>query len=152
MIMEEPQLVIKGTAQLSSLELLKILEERVKVFVVEQKCPYQEVDEKDADALHVYFKQNHELAAYARIVPHDNNKDISFGRILVVKKYRSTGLGRKLVTETLKQIRQRYPHTDVKIQAETYLLNFYSSFGFRVVSGSYLVDGVSHTDMILSLK
>ncbi|EKZ0119977.1 GNAT family N-acetyltransferase, partial [Enterococcus faecalis] len=86
--MENLELVIKDTKELLPLEFLKIIKERVRVFVVEQNCAYQEVDDKDDTARHVYFKSNDKIVAYARITLDQNDTTISFGRVLVVKEYR----------------------------------------------------------------
>ncbi len=83
-------LSIKTTAEMTSTGLWEVFQERVKVFVVEQNCPYQEVDEKDQNARHVMIKRNGQLVAYARIVPHDDPNYISFGRVLVVKEFRGS--------------------------------------------------------------
>lgn len=70
---------IKTTKELSSSELLAILKARVDVFVVEQNCPYPEIDDKDIDAIHVILTEGEQLVAYARIIPHDDGTHLSFG-------------------------------------------------------------------------
>ncbi|GBG95334.1 GNAT family acetyltransferase [Ligilactobacillus salitolerans] len=149
--MENIQLIVKSTNQLTPQELLQIMEERVKVFVVEQNCPYQEVDQKDQTALHVFLKNKDEFIAYSRVVWHDDQVHISFGRVLVAQKFRGQGFGRQIVSTALDQIKHFYPHQDVQIQAQTHLKKFYSSFGFQAISPSYLEDGIPHTDMLLSV-
>jgi len=149
--MEDLELVVKKTSELSSKELLNIMQERVKVFVVEQNCPYQEIDTEDENAIHVELKKAGKLVAYTRIIPHEDQKHISFGRVLVVKPYRKLKLGRKIVKATLDQIKKQYPTKDIKIQAQSYLQEFYSSFGFKAVSGVYLEDNIPHLDMVLKI-
>lgn len=124
------------------------MKSRVDVFVVEQKCPYPEIDEKDFDATHLFIEINNEIAAYTRIVPHDNQEDISFGRVLVIPKYRKEKLGRKIVKATIDEIEQTYPNKTIRIAGQTYLKDFYQSFGFKIVSEAYLEDGISHVDLI----
>ncbi len=92
----QPELVIKDTAELTPQEVITIMRARVAVFVVEQNCPYQEVDAKDETARHVILWQDGQLAAYTRIIPHDDGVHISFGRVLVVAQFRRQHLGRKL--------------------------------------------------------
>ncbi|MEJ6348866.1 GNAT family N-acetyltransferase [Holzapfeliella sp. He02] len=139
---------IKETAELTPAELLTILKERTKVFVVEQKSPYQEVDDWDNQAIHVMFwTDNHELAAYARIL---NKGDfISFGRVLVTRTFRKQKLGKKLVQTVLDEINQRFPNQLIQIAAQSYLQKFYGSFGFQVSSPEYLEDNIPHINMIL---
>lgn len=99
--------MIKTTNELTPQELLTILEARTAVFVVEQQCPYQEVDEADRSAVHVCIEKEGELQAYARILAGDER--IHFGRVLVVKKFRGQQLGRKLVAKTMKEIEKTLP-------------------------------------------
>ncbi|WP_203626357.1 GNAT family N-acetyltransferase [Lacticaseibacillus mingshuiensis] len=143
------EITIKETAALTPAELLTIMAARVRVFVVEQNCPYQEVDDKDYQAVHVMLRENGALVAYGRLVPHDDGKAISFGRVLVVRSARGRGLARELVATLLSELATRYPSRPVKIQAQAYLQAFYGSFGFRAVSDVYLEDGIPHVDMVL---
>ena len=149
--MDRFKLEIKSNADLSALEMIKIMQERVAVFVVEQDCPYQEIDDKDEDAWHVILKdqKNDQVAAYARVVRHDDGKSISFGRVLVVKSYRQQQLGRAIVTAAIDHIHKQFPKRTVKIAAQNYLRNFYASFGFKTQSDVYLEDGITHIDMTL---
>ncbi|EGO8122273.1 GNAT family N-acetyltransferase [Enterococcus faecalis] len=148
--MENLELVIKDTKELLPLEFLKIIKERVRVFVVEQNCAYQEVDDKDDTARHVYFKSNDKIVAYARITLDQNDTTISFGRVLVVKEYRNLKLGKKIVTETIAEIQKLYPTKVIKISAQSYLKKMYESFGFQAVSGIYLEDDIPHISMVLN--
>lgn len=141
-------LQIKTTAELTPAELIIIMQARVAVFVVEQNCPYQEVDAKDATATHVMLWQGTKLVAYTRIIPHDDGQHISFGRVLVTKAYRGQQYGRQIVAATLDAISQHYPDQAIKIQAQDYLRDFYGSFGFKPVSETYLEDGIPHVDMV----
>ncbi|WP_334333155.1 GNAT family N-acetyltransferase [Companilactobacillus sp. HBUAS59544] len=140
-------IIIKHTNELKPDELVEIFKQRTAVFVVEQNCPYPEVDDDDFNDLHVCLVENGNLQAYARII--DKKTHITFGRVLVVKKFRGSGLGKEIVAATLKEITQRFPNVKIRIQAQTYLQDFYSSFGFKTISETYLEDGIPHIDMIL---
>lgn len=142
--------MIKRTDELTPQELLTILQARTAVFVVEQECPYQEVDEADRSALHVWIEENGRLQAYARILAEEET--IHFGRVLVVKEYRGQQLGRTIVSKTLKEIETRYPKRPVVISAQAHLVDFYHSFGFEKNSGIYLEDEIPHIEMILRNK
>src|SRR5699024_2950407 len=100
-LMNNFTLNVKQTSGLTPKELIKIMQERTKVFVVEQNCPYQEIDEKDENALHIFFTNSNEILAYTRIVLNDDQVHPSFGRVLVSKNMRGKGFGRKIVTVTL---------------------------------------------------
>lgn len=147
--MPDFELVIKDTQDLTPFELLEIMKARVRVFVVEQNCAYQEVDDKDDTARHLYFKANNRLIAYARITLTGNPETISFGRVLVVKEYRSLHLGRKIVEETITEINKHSPNRTIKISAQEYLRDMYSSLGFKATSETYLEDGIPHIEMEL---
>ncbi|MCM0582227.1 GNAT family N-acetyltransferase [Weissella diestrammenae] len=150
--MEEYTLNVKRTNELSAEELISIFKQRVNIFVVEQKCPYQEVDDKDYIAVHVYLTDtNNNIVAYTRIITGEDPNIISFGRVLVVKKYRHLKLGRKIVQATLDYIKLNYPKKKIQIGAQNYLQNFYHSFGFKNISPVYLEDNIPHVDMILDV-
>lgn len=138
---------IKETAALTPDELLTILAARIRVFVVEQACAYQEVDDQDFEARHIMFYRESKLVAYARIIPHADGQHISFGRVLVVKEYRGQQLGQQLIDTVLAEIARLFPDQAIKIQAQNYLRDFYGRFGFVAVSDVYLEDEIPHVDM-----
>jgi ElaA protein len=143
------ELLIKSTTQLTNLELINIFIERTKVFVVEQNAAYQEVDEADKDAKHVFFKEDNDIVAYTRIINHEDA--VAFGRVLVNESYRGQNLGRKIVTATLEEIKAKYDKKHVRISAQARLQKFYESFGFKVSSEVYLEDNIPHIAMTLNL-
>jgi len=140
-------IIVKSTNELSPKELIDILQARVAVFVVEQNCPYQEVDADDYNDLHVCLVENGDLKAYTRII--DKGDHITFGRVLVVEKYRKSGLGEKIVAATIDEIKKRFPNQPIQIQAQAYLQKFYTQFGFKAISDVYLEDNIPHLDMLL---
>jgi Predicted acyltransferase len=145
------KLSVKKTSELSVPELLEITKARIKVFVVEQECPYQEIDDQDDDAIHMILRVDGELAAYTRIIRNSSSNYVSFGRVLVVKKFRKQHLGREIVSATIEEIKEDFPGNDIKIAGQSYLLDFYKSFGFKPVSDVYLEDGIPHVDLVLKV-
>ncbi|MFD2830388.1 GNAT family N-acetyltransferase [Corticicoccus populi] len=141
--------IAKSLDELSQKELFDIFKERVRVFVVEQDCPYQEVDDTDETAVHIILKDKDKVAAYARIM--EGGDYASFGRVLTVKEYRGLKLGRGIVEKSINEIKERFPGKSIKISAQEYLKSFYESFGFETVSEVYLEDGIPHMDMILKI-
>ncbi|KRM75296.1 GNAT family N-acetyltransferase [Secundilactobacillus collinoides] len=142
-------LLVKHTNELTPQQLITILKARVAVFVVEQNCPYQEVDDDDFDDLHVaLFNDTGDLQAYTRVM--DRNTEVNFGRVLVAEQFRKAGFGRKIVQTTLDVIAERYPNKPIKIQAQAYLQQFYEDFGFQAQSDVYLEDDIPHLDMALT--
>jgi ElaA protein len=141
---------LKHFNELTTTELYAILKERTAVFVVEQECPYMEVDGKDLHSYHLYKEENGEVAAYARILPKGVSYDeASIGRVMVKKEYRGRGLAGELMTRSLDFIHGELKEAEVKIQAQEYLREFYESFGFRAITETYLDDGIPHIDMVL---
>ncbi|MCG3164521.1 MAG: hypothetical protein POELPBGB_00275 [Bacteroidia bacterium] len=123
---------------------------RQEVFVVEQNCPYLDADGKDKYAYHLLgYDENRKLAAYARIVfPGVSYAEVAIGRVITSQQYRRTGAGKELMRETLKAIENIYGKVSVRISAQTYLVNFYSEFGFTSTGKEYLEDDIPHTEML----
>ncbi|MFR0628059.1 GNAT family N-acetyltransferase [Limosilactobacillus mucosae] len=141
---------VRQTNELTPRELVTIFKERTSVFVVEQTCYYQEVDDEDYQCFHVRIldDRTNELMAYARIMP---KKDyVTFGRVLVVEKFRRQGLGSQLLKAVLDYISTHFPGLDVEIEAQAYLTKFYGSFGFKQTSEIYLLDNIPHCQMKLA--
>ncbi|MFS2259867.1 GNAT family N-acetyltransferase [Bacillus safensis] len=134
--------------QLSKENLYLILMERVNVFVVEQTCPYPEIDHRDQEALHLIAKENGVIVAYCRIFQNRiMYKEASIGRVLVTQAGRKKGYGKLLLIKALEKLSE-LGETSVKIQAQAYLKSFYESFGFKAVSDVYDEDGIPHLDMV----
>lgn len=137
---------------LGSAELYELLKLRVEVFVVEQNCPYPELDGKDRDpgTLHLIgMNSDKEILAYLRILPPGLSfKEVSIGRVVVKKMNRGNGLSPFMVKMALDQINRTWPGENVQIGAQLYLKSFYESHGFKAFSKSYLEDGIPHIDMI----
>lgn len=142
--------ILKSFSQLSCLELYQILQLRVNVFVVEQNCPYSEIDGKDITALHLFAKQDDVVIAYARILPSDDNLP-KIGRVVVHQNYRNRNLGKQLMTTAIFECRQRFGG-DIYISAQCYLKKFYGSLGFVAISDEYLEDDIPHIDMQLKMQ
>lgn len=144
------KLIVKTLDEMSAEEFFEVAKERVKVFVVEQNCPYQEIDEDDKIAKHVILLDTEgQIVAYTRIM--DRADYVTFGRVLVVKEYRGKELGKEIVKLTLDEINQLNLKKDIKISAQNYLIDFYAAFGFEVVSEVYLEDDIPHIDMLLKV-
>ncbi|MEI4302474.1 GNAT family N-acetyltransferase [Streptococcus suis] len=140
---------IKAFDQLSLQELYGILTLRVDVFVVEQACPYPEVDGKDPNCLHLLGTDEGELVAYLRILPAGLSYDeVSIGRVVIKPSHRGKGLGRPMMEQAIHFITNEWKERQIKIGAQAHLEKFYSSLGFEAVSEVYLEDDIPHLDML----
>lgn len=134
----------KKFMELTHQELFCMYKLRVSVFVVEQECPYQEVDDTDLSATHILGKNEAgELIAYMRIYE-TSDTCWHIGRVIVKKEERQANYGRLLVDFGLSQISSGCL---IKAQAQERLQHFYTSFGFQPVSEVYLEDNIPHIDM-----
>jgi ElaA protein len=134
---------------LSAPELYAIFAARQAVFVVEQTCPYPDLDGYDLEAEHLIAWSGAEVAAYLRLIsPGVKYEEPSLGRILTTALARGTGAGRELLARGLERTDQLYPKLSVRIGAQSRLEKFYGSFGFVTVSEPYDEDGIVHVEMV----
>ena len=132
--------------------LYEILKLRSEVFVVEQKCAYQDLDNKDEKALHLVGEKNNKIIAYTRIFKKgDFFKNSSIGRVLVKKKYRNKDYGRKIMTSSIEKLKKDPKEEKIELSAQKYLLKFYSELGFEKTGEEYLEDNIPHVKMILKI-
>ena len=133
--------------ELSAEELYAILKLRVNVFVVEQNCPYPELDDRDQEAVHIWLEDRDGIHAYLRIMDRGVESEyVSIGRVVTAERHQ--GLGSKILSEGIRLAKDIF-HTDtLYLEAQTYAIPFYQSQGFEVVSEEFLEDGIPHVKMI----
>lgn len=142
------ELIVKPFEKLELQELYDILQARVAVFVVEQNCPYQEIDGKDPDCYHLFYREDGKIQACLRVVPPGlSYPEASIGRVLTVN--RGGGLGKKLMQEGISLAKELYPNDNLRIGAQVYARGFYEQLGFRQCSEEYLEDDIPHIEMLL---
>lgn len=140
---------VKTFNELTTEELYQILRLRSEVFVVEQDCVYQDVDNKDQKALHIMGIKDGEVVAYTRVFePGDYFDNVSIGRVVVSQSQRKYGLGKQIMQASLAAINQRFPDKPTEISAQSYLLKFYTELGFNAIGEEYLEDGIPHRRML----
>ncbi|HRX12363.1 MAG TPA: GNAT family N-acetyltransferase [Draconibacterium sp.] len=143
----------KPFAGLSNDELYEILQLRAEIFVVEQNCVYNDLDELDKLAVHQFLKKNGEIVAYSRLLkPGSRFSEYSIGRVVVKQSERGTGLGIELMNYAKDYILNEWKAAKIKISAQKYLRKFYEDLGFEVVTDEYLEDGIPHFGMIFQPK
>lgn len=148
------EFTVKAFKDLSVEELYQILQLREDVFVVEQNCIYHDIDGIDKNCYHLFIidQKSKEIISYARLVPANIKFDVpSIGRVISNKNYRGLGLGKALISKAMEETKQLYKTDVIKISAQTYLFNFYSSLGFKAISEAYDEDGIEHVDMLVNL-
>lgn len=146
---------VRAFGELTTDELYGLLRLRSEAFVVEQACVYQDLDGLDAAALHLLTTGEDGLAAYARLLPPGTpgyDAAAGIGRVVTAAAYRGAGLGRQLVRRGVGECQRRWPGRDVVLHAQSHLLAFYGSCGFRSEGDEYLETGLPHRVMRLAAK
>ena len=144
--------IIKPFKELSPDELYDILRLRSEVFVVEQACIFQDMDNLDQGAVHLQGRIGSNLAATARILdPGVAYEEPSIGRVVSSPVYRKQGVGIELMKKSIEETERLHGKGPIKIGAQLYLKEFYEGFGFEQCSETYLEDNIPHIKMIRSL-
>lgn len=141
---------LKTFDELTIDELHDIVQLRINVFVVEQNCPYPELDGKDRKAYH-FFGHNEEgrIVAYTRIFgPGEYYDQPAIGRVVVDSEHRGDGTGYALMKGAIANMRKLFGDKQIKIGAQKYLVEFYEKLGFANTEDEYVEDGIPHTYMI----
>ena len=126
-------ITVKHFSELTPSELYEILRLRTQVFVVEQKCPYQEVDGKDLGAYHLYLSDDDGIQAYLRVLDKGVSfEDASIGRVFSLK--RRQGLATLLMREGIRVAQERFGAERITIEAQVYARSLYEKLGFVRVS------------------
>lgn len=141
--------IVKTFEELTKHELYDILQLRAEVFVVEQDCVYQDIDGKDANAIHILGYKNGNLVGYSRgFKPGDYFDEASIGRVVVKKSERAFKYGYVIMEAAIEAIKAHFNEDIIKISAQCYLKGFYTKIGFQAVSEVYQEDGIPHVAMI----
>ena len=141
---------IKTFQDLSNTEIYQILRLRSEVFVVEQECIYQDIDNKDKKAVHIFLKEKNEIIAYSRVFKEKEYfENPSIGRVVVANKRRMYGVGKKIMNISINYIKQNIKAKSIEISAQKYLKKFYSNLGFVQQGDEYLEDNIPHVRMFL---
>ncbi|NLS12430.1 GNAT family N-acetyltransferase [Vibrio sp. SM6] len=134
----------------SALELYHLLQLRVDVFVVEQNCPYPELDGKDTlpHVEHLVAREGETVIACARLLPPEvSYPSASIGRVVCHADHRHTGLGHELLKRAIQACKEKWPDSEIEIGAQAYLRRFYEQHGFVEEGEIYLEDGIEHIHM-----
>lgn len=141
---------IKKFSDLQLIEAYKMFALRIEVFVIEQDCPYQDLDGKDVGAYHLLGKDEMgDVVATARILaPGVSYPEVSIGRVVTAKSIRHLKQGHELMKRCMTFIENEYPNQNIKLSAQSHLVNYYGNHGFVETGKHYLEDGIPHSEMI----
>jgi ElaA protein len=143
--------LLKKFSELSPDELYAILRLRSEVFVVEQTCVFQDMDNKDQSAYHFMGWKDDTLLAYTRLIPPGIAYTYaSIGRVVTSPLSRGTGLGKVLMKKSIEETIMLFGRLPIQIGAQVYLKKFYGELGFEQTSDIYLEDGIEHIEMVLT--
>jgi ElaA protein len=145
--------IIKKFSELSTEEIYNILKLRSEVFVVEQNCVYQDIDEKDQKAIHLFIEKNSEIIAYTRIFKKGDyyEENPSIGRVVVSKKERGKNLGKEIMKKSINFVKENMDEKKIELSAQKYLDKFYKELQFYSEGEDYLEDGIPHQRMFYDL-
>lgn len=137
------EIIIKKFYDLTLDQLYQVIKLRVDFFVVEQACPYPEVDNQDQEAIHILLVNEEELVAYARLLPINAlRKHVTIGR--VIARDRGQGYGRQ-VMETAIQVAYNQMEADqIYLEAQIYAREFYEKLGFQQIGEIFIADNIPH--------
>ena len=143
---------IKHFNELSIDELYEIVKARYEVFACEQKIfSENDFDDIDKNCYHVFLQKNNEVVAYSRILPKEisSYNDISIGRVLVIPKYRRSGLAKKMMNFCIDFIKTDLNESNITLSAQEYIKDLYLQCGFTPISDVYDEVGIPHIKMRL---
>lgn len=141
-------IITKHFEELTVTELYEILKLRSAVFVVEQSCIYQDIDDTDKTSLHIFIKEENTLKAYLRIFSR-TDKQAQIGRVVSAERGKSYGL--TVMKEGISAAKELLKKESVYIEAQVYAIPFYERLGFKITSDEFLEDGIPHIKMELAL-
>jgi len=140
---------IKHFVDLNQYELYDVFALRINVFVVEQNCPYPELDGKDKHCFHVIGEHEGEVVATARIIPAGiSYPEVSIGRVAIRSDFRGNELGHEIMRKALEFIDNEYGKCDIRISAQAHLQSYYEKHRFKSTGKEYLEDGIPHLEML----
>lgn len=140
--------IVAKFTDLTTTSLYEILKARVNVFVVEQNCPYPELDDIDYRSIHVYLEENNKILGYCRVFQRDESM-IQIGRVLSTERKKHYGY--RVMEQGIKVAKEVFKGNRIYIEAQCYAIAFYEKFGFQTISEPFLEDGIPHVKMIKML-
>lgn len=140
---------IKHYSELTLDEFHDLIALRIAVFVIEQDCPYQELDGKDKDAYHLLLKKEGQIIATTRILKAGvAYPEVAIGRVVSAENMRHLKLGHTLMKASMEFVAEHMDNSPVRLSAQSHLTGFYGKHGFIPTGKEYLEDGIPHSEML----
>jgi ElaA protein len=140
----------KTFSELTTAELYELLRIRTDVFVVEQNCVYQDMDYDDQQALHLWLTKDGQIVALCRVCPAGTHMEqVSIGRVITT--VRGKGYGKQIMLAAIDAARKDFGATRIDLEAQEYAKGFYEQVGFRQSSETFILDGIPHIRMTLTI-
>lgn len=140
----------KTFSELTTAELYELLRIRTDVFVVEQNCVYQDMDYDDQQALHLWLTKDEQIVALCRVCPAGTHmKEVSIGRVITT--VRGKGYGKEIMLAAIEAAKKHFGATRIDLEAQEYAKGFYEQVGFRQSSETFILDGIPHIRMTLTI-
>lgn len=147
------EFIVKAFHDLTLNDFHDIIALRIEVFVIEQNCPYQDLDGKDKVGFHLLVKQDGKIIGTTRILPQGvSYPEVSIGRVVIAKSHRMLKIGHQLMEKSMEFVYQYFGLVDVKLSAQKHLEKYYNHHGFLSTGKEYLEDGIPHVEMIKKTK
>lgn len=146
------ELIVKHFNELSTTELYEILKTRFEIFVTEQECIYQDLDDKDQDAIHVFcYNDAGRVAGCLRVFMRDAKNGVAqIGRVVTLEH--GKGIGGKILRKGVEVAKKSFNAKKIYLEAQVYAIGYYAKEGFEVVSGEFMEDGIPHVKMELQVQ
>lgn len=137
-------------ADMRPVDLYGVLRVRQDVFIIEQDCPYPDLDGIDLlpDTVQHWISDDTGVVSTVRSYPGDGDGETHIGRVSTLKRARGRGYSRRLVDAAIRRLVEEFPGLPIQISAQAYLVDWYETFGFRVSGPGYLEDGIPHLPMV----
>lgn len=140
----------KTFSELTTAELYELLRIRTDVFVVEQNCVYQDMDYDDQQALHLWLTKDGQIVALCRVCPAGTHmEEVSIGRVITT--VRGKGYGKQIMLAAIEAAKKHFGATRIDLEAQEYAKVFYEQVGFRQSSETFILDGIPHIRMTLTI-
>ena len=145
--------IIKKFKELTIDELYEILKLRLEVFVVEQNCIYQDIDDIDKRSYHLFMKEKDkpEVKVYIRVFEKDK-ETAQIGRVVTAKDERRKGYASELIKKGIDISKNEMKKTKVYLEGQVYAAKLYEKLGFKIISDEFLEDGIPHYKMLKTLN